>query len=167
MLPSLDPAFQVDFRERVKEVLNFRIWPSTGEDDVLETAATSGAEAALKLTALRPEHPAAAALREGGHAELSFGFSAGGLLFPYYIGVIFRLHELGIVTRASHPMMRQLSEPDVPDSQGCSAHVRVAQYAVSSGGPCWGDGCLAVHAVHTKISIMAFIDVLRMLATKI
>lgn len=35
------------------------------------------------------------ALREG---KLSFGFSAGGMLFPYYIGALYMLQELGIVT---------------------------------------------------------------------
>ena len=92
---------QVDFRERIKEVLNFRIWPSNGDSDALETGGEAGGEApAVEGAAVPPEHPAAAALRTGGHAELAFGFSAGGLLFPYYIGVIFRLHELGVVTRA-------------------------------------------------------------------
>ena len=42
-----------------------------------------------EVTGLAPEHPAAVALRKGGHAQLSFGFSAGGLiidcalLFPW------------------------------------------------------------------------------------
>ena len=30
--------------------------------------------------------------------KLAFGFSAGGLLFPYYIGVIEQLAELGVLT---------------------------------------------------------------------
>ena len=32
--------------------------------------------------------------------KLAFGFSAGGLLFPYYIGVIDQLEELGVLTGA-------------------------------------------------------------------
>jgi len=33
--------------------------------------------------------------------KLAFGFSAGGLLFPYYIGVIEQLEDLGVLTGAS------------------------------------------------------------------
>lgn len=42
------------------------------------------------------QHPAAAAFLND---SLSFGFSAGGLLFSYYIGVVFGLHDLGVITR--------------------------------------------------------------------
>ena len=35
------------------------------------------------------------ALQEG---NLSFGFSAGGLLFPYLLGVLYELHALGVIT---------------------------------------------------------------------
>lgn len=35
------------------------------------------------------------ALQQG---NLSFGFSAGGLLFPYLIGVLYELHALGVIT---------------------------------------------------------------------
>ena len=33
--------------------------------------------------------------------KLAFGFSAGGLLFPYYIGVIEQLEDLGVLTGAA------------------------------------------------------------------
>ncbi len=42
----------------------------------------------------RPE-PVVEALKAG---SLGFGFSAGGMLFPYYIGVVEALEELGIMT---------------------------------------------------------------------
>lgn len=42
----------------------------------------------------RPE-PVVEALKAG---SLGFGFSAGGMLFPYYIGVVEALEELGIIT---------------------------------------------------------------------
>ena len=42
----------------------------------------------------RPE-PVVEALKAG---SLGFGFSAGGMLFPYYIGVVEALEELGILT---------------------------------------------------------------------
>ena len=54
------------------------------------TSTTGGTMSSFdEVTGLAPEHPAAVALREGGHAQLSFGFSAGGLiidctlLFPW------------------------------------------------------------------------------------
>lgn len=31
--------------------------------------------------------------------EIGFGFSAGGMVFPYFIGVVDALHENGILTR--------------------------------------------------------------------
>lgn len=30
--------------------------------------------------------------------KLAFGFSAGGLLFPYYIGVVEQLEDLGVLS---------------------------------------------------------------------
>lgn len=42
--------------------------------------------------------PVVEALRAG---SLGFGFSAGGMLFPYYIGVVEALEELGIMTGVS------------------------------------------------------------------
>ena len=42
----------------------------------------------------RPE-PVVEALKAG---SLGFGFSAGGMLFPYYIGVVEALEEMGIIT---------------------------------------------------------------------
>ena len=42
----------------------------------------------------KPE-PVVEALKAG---SLGFGFSAGGMLFPYYIGVVEALEELGILT---------------------------------------------------------------------
>ena len=45
----------------------------------------------------RPE-PVVEALKAG---SLGFGFSAGGMLFPYYIGVVEALEELGIMTGMS------------------------------------------------------------------
>ena len=39
--------------------------------------------------------PVVEALKAG---SLGFGFSAGGMLFPYYIGVVEALEELGIMT---------------------------------------------------------------------
>ena len=41
--------------------------------------------------------PVVDALQAG---SLGFGFSAGGMLFPYYIGVVEALEELGIITGA-------------------------------------------------------------------
>ena len=32
--------------------------------------------------------------------KLAFGFSAGGLLFPYYIGVVEQLEDLGVLSGA-------------------------------------------------------------------
>ena len=91
---------QVDFRK----VLDISIWPSAGDQDSLETAGAAAASRREQGTSLETgpgqQHPAAVALREAGHPQLSFGFSAGGLLFPYYIGVIYRLHDLGVITRA-------------------------------------------------------------------
>lgn len=31
-------------------------------------------------------------------SKVGFGFSAGGLLFPYYIGIIQQLRQYGIIT---------------------------------------------------------------------
>ncbi len=95
---------QVDFRR----ILDLSVWPSgsNDDDDSLETAATRGrqkraADGAPAEDGASPrQHPAAEALRRGGHAALGFGFSAGGLLFPYYIGVMYGLHDLGVITRA-------------------------------------------------------------------
>lgn len=42
--------------------------------------------------------PVVEALKAG---SLGFGFSAGGMLFPYYIGVVEALEELGIITGKS------------------------------------------------------------------
>ncbi len=39
-------------------------------------------------------HPAVAALQAG---SLGYGFSAGGLLFPYLLGVVSELGELGAI----------------------------------------------------------------------
>lgn len=39
----------------------------------------------------------AEALKRG---KLGFGFSAGGLLFPYYLGVVQTLHQLNVITGA-------------------------------------------------------------------
>ena len=39
--------------------------------------------------------PVVEALKAG---SLGFGFSAGGMLFPYYLGVVEALEELGIIT---------------------------------------------------------------------
>ena len=93
---------QVDFRR----ILDLSVWPSGGsDDDSLETAATRGRQrratnsAPAEDGAAPRRHPAAEALRRGGHAALGFGFSAGGLLFPYYIGVMYGLHDLGVITR--------------------------------------------------------------------
>ncbi len=36
--------------------------------------------------------------------EIGFGFSAGGLLFPYFIGVAASLHENGLLTRTHFSM---------------------------------------------------------------
>ena len=33
------------------------------------------------------------------NGSLGFGFSAGGLLYPYYVGVVQQLHEMGVITR--------------------------------------------------------------------
>jgi len=49
----------------------------------------------------RPE-PVVEALKAG---SLGFGFSAGGMLFPYYIGVVEALEELGIMTGMSWSMV--------------------------------------------------------------
>lgn len=40
--------------------------------------------------------------------SVGFGFSAGGLLFPYYIGVIEELHILGVLTSPVHNPYRCL-----------------------------------------------------------
>ena len=104
---------QVDFRR----VLDLSVWPSSGSDnDNLETASSSGrrqrdADGAESDGSSQPlrQHPAAEALRRGGHSALGFGFSAGGLLFPYYIGVLYGLHDLGVITCA------QLSCRDSPE----------------------------------------------------
>lgn len=39
----------------------------------------------------------AEALKRG---KLGFGFSAGGLLFPYYLGIVNTLNELNVITGA-------------------------------------------------------------------
>ena len=93
---------QVDFRR----ILDLSVWPSSGSDsDSLENATSTkrrqrDANGADDSAVLRG-HPAAEALRRGGHPALGFGFSAGGLLFPYYIGVMYGLHDLGVITCAS------------------------------------------------------------------
>ena len=94
---------QVDFRR----ILDLSVWPSgSSDDDSLETAASKGRQqraadgASAEDGTSQGRHPAAEALRRGGHAALGFGFSAGGLLFPYYIGVMYGLHDLGVITRA-------------------------------------------------------------------
>ena len=33
------------------------------------------------------------------NGSLGFGFSAGGLLYPYYVGVVQQLHDMGVITR--------------------------------------------------------------------
>lgn len=47
------------------------------------------------------EHPAVIAYRNG---RLGFGFSAGGLLFPYFVGVVSSLASAGIVTPSVTPL---------------------------------------------------------------
>lgn len=56
-----------------------------------------------------PNDPGASTAADNTHylqahksGQLSFGFSAGGLLFPYFLGVISELEELGIVTESTH-----------------------------------------------------------------
>ena len=96
------PPSQVDFRR----VLDLSVWPSTSSDEDSPGNATSkgssqqSADGAAPGGAAQPRrHPAAEALLRGGHPALGFGFSAGGLLFPYYIGVMYGLHDLGVITR--------------------------------------------------------------------
>ncbi len=87
-------------------MLDLSVWPSTGSsDEGSPENATSmgstqrGADGTASGGAAQPRrHPAAEALLRGGHPALGFGFSAGGLLFPYYIGVMYGLHDLGVIT---------------------------------------------------------------------
>lgn len=105
--PTLPRKLQVDFRR----ILDLSVWPSGGSDsDSLENATSTGRRQrdanGADGTAEPRGHPAAEALRRGGHAALGFGFSAGGLLFPYYIGVMYGLHDLGVITRASETLCK-------------------------------------------------------------
>ena len=43
-------------------------------------------------------------LEDGSAKTLGFGFSAGGMLFPYLIGVMASLQEEGIMTGAELPI---------------------------------------------------------------
>ena len=86
-------------------MLDLSVWPSGSSDEASLEDATSTASsrqdkngAASGGPTPPARHPAAEALLRGGHSALGFGFSAGGLLFPYYIGVMYGLHDLGVMT---------------------------------------------------------------------
>ena len=44
----------------------------------------------------------AEALKRG---KLGFGFSAGGLLFPYYLGIVQTLSELNVITGTTYRLL--------------------------------------------------------------
>jgi hypothetical protein len=62
---------------------------------VVTVAAAGWAPLSAAPTSVDGLTPAAAALRDG---TLGFSFSAGGLLFPYYIGVVGELRAAGALT---------------------------------------------------------------------
>eukprot|EP00892_Ulva_mutabilis_P006036 jgi/Ulvmu1/3804/UM018_0014.1 len=55
----------------------------------------------LQHVANGKEHPAVVAFR---NERLALGFSAGGLMFPYYIGIISSLSDLGIIQQSKTPI---------------------------------------------------------------
>jgi predicted acylesterase/phospholipase RssA len=84
------------FTGSFSRVADFSAWYPSGKA-AEDAAADEDARGSIQEVGGR--HPAAIAFEKGGPSALGFGFSAGGLLFSYYIGVIFGLHDLGIVTR--------------------------------------------------------------------
>ena len=104
-LSYLDPCEFRNCRLTSEGVLDLSVWPSTNSDEDSPDNATStsssqqGASGTASGSPAQPRrHPAAEALLRGGHPALGFGFSAGGLLFPYYIGVMYGLHDLAVIT---------------------------------------------------------------------
>jgi hypothetical protein len=72
-------------------------------DDAADTAASAAAAAAASPSSVRPparHHKAqhyARLVRAWKRGRLGFGFSAGGLLFPYYAGTIAQLRDMGVL----------------------------------------------------------------------
>jgi hypothetical protein len=55
-------------------------------------------------TFFRQHHTVTFAGRSYGACRLGFGFSAGGLLFPYFVGVASALKDLGVLVPGSTPL---------------------------------------------------------------
>mmetsp|Transcript_6088 Transcript_6088/g.17432 ORF Transcript_6088/g.17432 Transcript_6088/m.17432 type:complete len:512 (+) Transcript_6088:157-1692(+) len=84
------------FRGSFESVANLTAWYSPRQQQEQAEQAEQEMPPPEAWTKEDGKHPAITAFENG---ELSFGFSAGGLLFSYYIGVVFALHDLGIITR--------------------------------------------------------------------
>lgn len=85
------------FTGSFSRVADFSAWYPSGK--AAEQAPVDDEQAGSGVEEVDGRHPAAVAFEKGGPTALGFGFSAGGLLFSYYIGVVYGLHDLGIVTR--------------------------------------------------------------------
>lgn len=100
-MAKLKEAATIDFDLRkftgsFKRVADLTAWYPPAQQGTEDTETADSVPPAEAWTKKDGQHPAAIAFQNN---SLSFGFSAGGLLFSYYIGVVFGLHDLGVITR--------------------------------------------------------------------